>query len=200
METVELRDLLVAARVGDQNAWDTIVERFMPLVLSIARRFRLPEKDVEDVSQTVWLRLAENLNAIREPRALPGWISTTTRREALAVIKTARRSSSVDPGGSWMAALPAEPAGVDEDLLRAERRHALREGLAELKPEQRQLLLLLASDPPISYEDVSRRLGMPIGSIGPTRARYLKKLRETSAVRNFFDVRSDTNTAGGAPR
>ena len=107
METAELRDLLVAARVGDQNAWDTIVERFMPLVLSIARRFRLPEKDVEDVSQTVWLRLAENLNAIREPRALPGWISTTTRREALAVIKTARRSSSVDPGGSWMAALPA---------------------------------------------------------------------------------------------
>jgi RNA polymerase sigma factor (sigma-70 family) len=200
METVELRDLLVAARVGDQNAWDTLVERFMPLVLSIARRFRLPEKDVEDVSQTVWLRLAENLHAIREPRALPGWISTTTRHEALAVIKTARRSSSLDPGGSWMAALPTESAGVDEDLLRAERQHALREGLAELKPEQRQLLLLLASDPPISYEDASRRLGMPIGSIGPTRARYLKKLRETSAVRNFFDVRSDTNTAGGAPR
>lgn len=200
METVELRDLLVAARVGDQSAWDTLVERFMPLVVSIARRFRLPEKDVEDVSQTVWLRLAENLHAIREPRALPGWISTTTRREALAVIKTARRSSSVDPGGSWMAGLPTESAGVDEELLRAERRHALREGLAELKPEQRQLLLLLASDPPISYEDVSRRLGMPIGSIGPTRARYLKKLRETSAVRSFFDVQSDTNTAGGEPR
>ena len=72
METVELRDLLVAARVGDQHAWDTLVERFMPLVLSIARRFRLSEKDMEDVSQTVWLRLAENLNAIREPRALPG--------------------------------------------------------------------------------------------------------------------------------
>ena len=148
----------------------------------------------------VWLRLAENLNAIREPRALPGWISTTTRHEALAVIKTARRSSSVDPGGSWMSAMPTEPAEVDEDLLRAERRQALREGLAELKPEQRQLLLLLASDPPISYEDVSRRLGMPIGSIGPTRARYLKKLRETSAVRSFFDVQSDATIAVGESR
>lgn len=200
MELVDLRDLLVAARLGDQRAWDVIVQRFMPLVLSVARRFRLSEKDVEDVSQTVWLRLAENLNAIREPRALPGWISTTTRHEALNVIKTVGRSNPVDPDGSWMARMPSDSAEVDEDLLRAERQQALREGLAELNPGHRQLLLLLAAHPPIPYADVSRRLGMPIGSIGPTRARCLKKLRETSAVRTFFDVRSDAIDRGGESR
>jgi len=201
METAELPDLLAAARVGDQQAWDTLVDRFMPLVITIARRFRLPEKDVEDVSQTVWLRLAENLNAIREPRALPGWISTTTRHEALAVIKSSRRSNSVDPNTSWIADLPTMSEAVDEALLRAERQQALREGLAELKPEQRELLLLLASDPQIPYEEISRKLGIPIGSIGPNRARFLRKLRETAAVRRFLDVRSDAkNTWGGEPR
>jgi len=115
MAMVELRELLSAAGRGDQDAWDTIVERFMPLVWSITRRFNLPEKDQEDVSQTVWLRLAERIETIREPRALPGWISTTTRNEALAVLKSKRRTNSVDPYGSWMAQTPLAGDAVDDE-------------------------------------------------------------------------------------
>jgi RNA polymerase sigma factor (sigma-70 family) len=200
MAMVELRELLSAAGRGDQDAWDTIVERFMPLVWSITRRFNLPEKDQEDVSQTVWLRLAERIETIREPRALPGWISTTTRNEALAVLKSKRRTNSVDPYGSWMAQTPLAGDAVDENLLREERQQALRDGLAELEPRQREFLLLLVSDPPTPYDEIGRRLGMPTGSIGPTRARLLKKLRGTSALRTFLDVRSDEIERGGESR
>jgi len=179
-----LATLVPAAREGDQHAWNAIVDRFLPLVGAIIRRHRLSEADGDDVSQTVWLRLVEHLDALREPDALPGWIRTTTRNECLRLLAIRGRVRPVDPqdnGGLDMVA--ADVAG--EDLLAAERRQALREALAELPAGRRDLLLLLLTDPPLAYEEISGRLGIPIGSIGPTRARALEQLRRTRAVRRI---------------
>ena len=181
LEKSPVSALLAAAAAGDQASWNRLVDRFFPLVLSIVRRYRLQGADAEDVSQTVWLRLVEKLGDIREPQALAGWIATTTRHECLHVIRRRRGVSLVDPTDH---ALPDDPDGptVETRLLEAERHEALLAGLAELPDRQRSLLLLLLEDPPPSYEEVSARLGVPIGSIGPTRARALARLRDSQAL------------------
>jgi RNA polymerase sigma factor (sigma-70 family) len=181
----DLADLLRAAVEGDQSAWDALVERYLPLVYSVLRNYRLTGQDAADVSQTLWLRLVENLKTIREPRALPSWIITTTKREALRVLSTNQRALPVDPGTGF-AAIVADGPENDEALLCAERRQALRDGLANLKPEEQQLMLLLIADPPVSYAEISRRLGIPVGSIGPTRGRCLDKLRETAGLERLL--------------
>jgi RNA polymerase sigma factor (sigma-70 family) len=179
-----LATLVPAAREGDQDAWNAIVDRFLPLVEAIARQHRLSEADGDDVSQTVWLRLVEHLHQLREPNALPGWIRTTTRNECLRVLAARGRMRPVDPqeGGGLDS---VEPSVSDDQLLAAERRHLLREALAELPAARRELLLLLLADPPLGYEAISERLGIPIGSIGPTRARALEQLRRTRALRGL---------------
>lgn len=190
-------DLVEAAARGDQDGWDEIVQRYLPLVFSVTRRYRLSNKDAEDVSQTVWLRLVEHLDTIREPRALPMWIATTTRNEALRLVTAHRRTAPVDPLGPSALDGEASSAELDEELLRAERQQAMRDGLAELEPRHRELLLLLVADPPLSYEAIGARLGMPVGSIGPTRARCLARLRDTSAMQMFLASGQDTDRTGG---
>ncbi|WP_202033213.1 sigma-70 family RNA polymerase sigma factor [Nocardioides sp. WS12] len=182
--TTPLSTLVPAAREGDQNAWNAIVDRFLPLVNALVRGYRLAEADGDDVSQTVWLRLVEHLGALREPDALPGWIRTTTRNECLRLLTTRGRVRPVDPqdhGG--LDAVEDDIA--DDDLLAVERRNLLREAMAELPAARRELLLLLLADPPVGYEQISERLGIPIGSIGPTRARALEQLRRTRALRGL---------------
>lgn len=188
-----LTSVVEAARGGDAEAWNSLVERYLPLVMSVAGRYRLSPDESADVSQTLWLRLVEHLDQIREPRALPGWIVTTTRNEAFRLLKSRNRTLPVDPLGDW------EPYGEDDTeldmrLLEAERHQALREGLDELPPRQRRLLLLLLADPPLSYDDISRQLGIPKGSIGPTRARCLEQLRRTEALRPFVSMTASVAT------
>jgi RNA polymerase sigma factor (sigma-70 family) len=162
------------------------VRRYSPLVLAVARAYRLRDKDAEDINQIVWLRLIEHLGRIREPGAVPKWINTTARHEAQRVAGNLRRVVPMDPLAEPASARP-DQAEVDADLLRAEQHQALRDGLAELPGSQRQILLLLAADPPLSYRQISHRLGIPVGSIGPLRARYLQRLRVTSALHEFLD-------------
>ena len=174
--------LVSRAREGDQGAWNAIVERYLPLVCGLARRYRLSEADGDDVCQTVWLRLVEKLDDLREPAALPGWIATTTRNECLRVISGRKKMTPVDPVDSTtLAGVEDDVAG--DDLVAAEERQALRDGLAALPEDRRELLLILLTDPPVPYADISERLGIPIGSIGPTRARALEQLRNTPALR-----------------
>jgi RNA polymerase sigma factor (sigma-70 family) len=179
--------LVAAALDGDHTSWNALVGRYTPLVLSVVRRHRLQGSDAEDVVQTVWLRLVENLRGIREPAALPGWIVTTTRNECLHVIRKQRLVSPTDLGEEGWPDGSAETP-VDSDLLAAERHEALLMALAELPERQRALLLLLVEDPPVSYEEISRRLGIPVGSIGPTRARALARVRAFQAVQALLNV------------
>jgi RNA polymerase sigma factor (sigma-70 family) len=183
-------DLVRRARAGDQGAWDEIVERFAPLVWGICRRHRLSVADADDVGQSLWLGLLEHLDALRDPAALPGWIATTTRRECLKVHDDARRRRSpVDPAGADDDVLGADPTAppVDEGLLVEERRAAVRAAFAGLAPQCRRLLALLVSDPPLPYARIAEVLGVPVGGLGPTRARCLEKLRRSEALAAFLD-------------
>lgn len=190
MTQAQVADLVARAGTGDQQAWNALVDRFVPLVTSVISRFRLSHADAEDVNQTVWLRLVEHLDDLREPGALPGWLVTTTRNEALRLVRKGDRQRPIDPL-TWHDPDASAETSVDDLLLRDERHHALVDGLRELRPESRELLLLLLSDPPLSYAEIGRRLGRPVGSIGPTRARVLAELRATPALRRLLDAEPD---------
>ncbi len=182
----DLAALVEAARRGEPCAWRGLVQRFTPLVRGIACRYRLGEHDAEDVAQVIWLRLVEHLHRLREPLALPGWIATTAHHESLRLARGRARTLPVDPLDDSAQAFLGQDPDVDADLLQAEQVEAVRAGLADLPTAQRDLLLLLAADPPLSYREISARLGMPIGSIGPTRARTLARLEATPAVRRYL--------------
>ena len=174
--------LVTRARNGDRQAWDQLVDRYTPLVWSICRRHWLEAADAQDAAQTVWLTLVDHLNSLRDPAALPGWLATTTRRECGRILRAARR-----PGNAAYAlaaeTIPDEHARpAEQDLLAAERHAALREAFGQLPPRCQQLLALLTADPPVSYAEISARLGIPAGSIGPTRRRCLDKLRRHPAI------------------
>jgi RNA polymerase sigma factor (sigma-70 family) len=180
--------MLVKASIDrDEDAWDELVRRFAGLVAFVIRHYRLSTTDTQDVSQLVWLRLVEHLGQIREPSALPGWLATTTRHECERYLRVNGRSVAVDPMTMQFADRP-DGGDVDELLLAAERRQVLLNGLDELTAQHRELLLMLTADPPYSYAEISRILGIPIGSIGPTRSRVLDKLRDTRSVRAYLDA------------
>ena len=186
VETSEhtIAELVHAAVQGDKAAWDELVVRFNPLVMSVAARYRMSEQDAADVSQTLWLRLIQHLSSLREPAALPGWIVTTTRNECLRVLRIRQRTASFDPllDPPRSRGPAVEQHDIDDDLMRDERHEALLVAFAELNPRHRELLTLLLQDPPVSYADISERLGIPVGAIGPTRARALQRLRRSPAL------------------
>jgi RNA polymerase sigma factor (sigma-70 family) len=172
-----IADLLTRAAKGDKRAWDALVERFVPLIWSICRRYRLGDADAEDVSQNVWLYLAGQLDKIRDSAALPGWLATTTRRECLRVLRTARGPLAARYMLDAEVIADDRAGTAEQELLRAERHAALREAFAALPPSGQRLIALLLEDPPVPYAQISARLGIPVGSIGPTRRRCLDKLR-----------------------
>jgi RNA polymerase sigma factor (sigma-70 family) len=189
-DTLDVTPLVQAAVAGDPVAWDRLVDRYSPLVRSVIWSFRLPPKDAEDAHQMVWLALVQHLGRLREPRALPGWIVTTTRRECLSLLQSTRRSVPIDVSESHSAMWATESCPED-DYWQAERRCALWRGLAELPDRQRQLMELLLADPPLSYDEISTRLGIPRGSIGPTRARAMRRLQAT--LRAYDDTYAEAS-------
>jgi RNA polymerase sigma factor (sigma-70 family) len=204
-EAVRMRDgpsvtgLVTDAIGGDKHAWDALVERYAPLVWSICRRYRLDRADTEDVAQTVWLRLAGQLDRLRDPDALPGWLVTTTRRECVQVLDIARRAGTL---GLVLDAddIPGQQAAAEQELLAAERRAALREAFTGLPPHCQRLLAMLIQDPPVSYAEISARLGISIGSIGPIRRRCLDRLRRHPAITaliNAEQIDREDAPAGG---
>ncbi len=179
--------LVEAARSGDADAWDALVDRYLPLVTGLIARHRLKGADADDVNQSVWLRLVEHLGDLREPEALPGWLATTTRNECLRVLRGGRRSTPVDPQGATVLDVAVVESSWEEDLVRDQRHQALLEALRQLPEARRELLMLLLTDPPIPYTEISDRLGIPVGSIGPTRARALAQLRRSPALAALAD-------------
>jgi RNA polymerase sigma factor (sigma-70 family) len=172
--------LVARARGGDRQAWDALVERYAPLIWSICRKYRLGRADADDVGQNVWVRLVDQLSKLRDPAALPGWLATTTHRECWRVSRACYGSVAFELDTENIPDEQAEAA--DHELLAAERQAALREAFTDLPPAGQQLMALLIADPPLPYAEVSARLGIPVGSIGPTRSRYLDRMRRYPAI------------------
>jgi RNA polymerase sigma factor (sigma-70 family) len=183
-------DLVAGARDGDVQAWDLLVERYAPLIWSICRKYRLGRADADDVGQNVWLHLVDHLGKIREPAALAGWLATTTRRECGRLVRAAHGPHAV------VHALDAENMAderadaAEQEVLAAERHAALREAFTHLPPECQRLVAMLTADPPLPYAEISARLDMPVGSIGPTRSRCLDRMRRYPALAALIDTTS----------
>ena len=188
-----LTDLVTRAAQGEKPAWDALVERFSPLIWSICRKHRLSDADAEDVGQNVWLQLMGQLGKIRDPAALPGWLVTVTRRECLRVMGAKQRPPMAGHVIDAEIIADGQSEAAEQKLLATERHDALREAFAALPPSGRQLIALLLEDPPVSYAEISARLSIPVGSIGPTRRRCVNKLRRYPAVAAL--INTDTNLA-----
>ena len=184
--------LVGRARTGDKQAWDALVERYAPLIWSICRRYRLDGADAADVSQTVWLHLMVHLGNLRDPAALPGWLATTTRRECGRAVRAARGPLAAGSGLDAESLPDEQAATAEQELLAAERHAALREAFGDLPADWQRLIALLAADPPLPYAEISARLGIPIGSIGPTRRRCLHKLRRHPAIAALISAETET--------
>jgi len=179
--------LVTRAQNGDQQAWDALIERYAPLVWSICHRYQLGDADAQDVSQNVWMRLVNHLGSLRDPAAIPGWLATTTQRECSRAARAAC-SPRVVALAPEIENIPEAEAGMaEQELLIAERHAALREALSDLPPCCQQLIALLTQDPPASYAQISAKLGIPVGSIGPSRRRCLDKLRRHPAIAALTD-------------
>jgi RNA polymerase sigma factor (sigma-70 family) len=166
------------AAAGDGEAWNALVRRFGGLVWAVCRAHRLDRATAEDVAQVVWIRLVEQVGSIREPERVGSWLATTTRRECLRVMK---RSSRETPSpDSFFERSSGEVFGAaDLEVQASERDRRLWQALGRLSPARQRLMRLLMADPRPGYDEVAAALGIPIGSIGPTRQRCLERLRRT---------------------
>ena len=166
--------LVARSASGDASAWDELVDRFAPLVWGIARAHRLSDSDAEDAFQATWLLLLEHIDRLTHPERLAGWLTTVARREALRIAQRSVRTLPVDEEH------PALATEGDESLagiLSVERDAVVRRALATLPERDQALLTLLVAEPRRSYAQIAQALDIPIGSIGPTRARSLERLR-----------------------
>jgi RNA polymerase sigma factor (sigma-70 family) len=176
-ETSDIAQLVRNAAKGDRRAWERLVSQYSRLLWAMTRDFRLAESDAADVVQATWLRLLEHIDRIEYPERIGSWLATTARHECLRHLAAHMRVIPVeDDDVAFSAALAHQPE-VDERLLADERARAVREALSTLPTRSQRLLELLMADPPVSYTEISNELGLPIGSIGPTRGRCLDRLR-----------------------
>lgn len=175
----EADEVMARVRKGDASAWSALTGQYTSLLWSIARGLRLSEADAADAVQTTWLRLVEHLDSLRDPDRVGSWLATSMRRECYDVLRRGARVQVGSPVGAGEWAGVADPADpLDVALLRDERDAELWRAVGRLKPPCRRLLRVLAADPPPSYAEAAAALQMPVGSVGPTRQRCLRCLRE----------------------
>jgi RNA polymerase sigma factor (sigma-70 family) len=173
-DDAELVELVRSASAGSEPAWEELIGEFGGLVWAVTRSHRLRDADAADVAGATWARLVENLSRLNEPARVGAWLATTARRECLRVLRAGSREvlfCDDTPEQGSTAELP------EAELLCAERDEALWRGFSRLPARDQSLLRLLIADPLPAYEDIAAALDMPIGSIGPTRARALARLR-----------------------
>ena len=175
-----IADLVNAAREGDDDALGRIVTELSPLLWHVARAAGLSSGDAEDVLQTVWVRLLSHLDGIRTSAALTSWLVVTTRREAWRVRAEGRRQLPIDE--EWLGTLPDPGPGSEEQVITDDQRRALWVTIGQLSRRCQELLRIIAFVPRPDYRAVAAELGMPVGSVGPTRGRCLAKLRALLAT------------------
>jgi RNA polymerase sigma factor (sigma-70 family) len=175
----ELAAIVSAAAAGDAAALRSLVDRFDRALRSVTRFYRLSQWDADDIIQTTWLAFLEHGRTLREPAAVSGWLMTTARRQSLRLLQRRMREQPTDDP-TLGDNLDGDP---HDELLAAEQRAALLGALEELPLRKRRLMTLLVAKPDMSYEEVGQTLGMPIGSIGPTRLRSISHLRDSTKLK-----------------
>jgi RNA polymerase sigma factor (sigma-70 family) len=178
----ELASLVSAARSGDSLAWARLVGRFDGMLRSVARSYRLSPQDVDDAVQATWVQLYEHVDSVRDTSAVAAWLATTVRRQSLHILQRRVREHLTDEP-ELLATAHSEAA--DETLLDGERRVVLSRALSTLPERQRKLMTLIASDTKPDYKQIGATLGIPVGSIGPTRARCMARLQLHSELREY---------------
>jgi RNA polymerase sigma factor (sigma-70 family) len=171
----EVSEQVRRAASGDQEAWSGLVDRFADMIWAVARSVGLNASDAADVSQTTWLRFCKHLGNLDDPSRAGAWLATTARREAIRVSRLGARQPVVDPW-QWLGRAEAGSDEVDHQLLARERDLMVQYALALLPGRCRALLLAAVEDPPVPYQELAQRLGLAVGSIGPTRGRCLEQL------------------------
>jgi RNA polymerase sigma factor (sigma-70 family) len=169
-----------AARTGDAHAWTRLVEQFDGTLRHIARSYRLSPSDIDDVVQATWLEALMSIGRIREPAAIAGWLATVTRRNALRSRQLHVREQPTDDPRLGDG---RDLDGPEERVLAAERASALAGAIAALPEHHRRLVTTFLSEPPLDYRQVGAELSMPVGSIGPSRARALAQLARHAPLR-----------------
>ncbi len=173
--------LVHAARRGNPAAWTALVERFDPALRKTARGYRLSTHDVEDVVQETWALLYAHIGRLREPAAVAGWLATTVRRQALRLLQAQTRERLTDDPD-----LGESPELTPEAVVLADERHAVFMRAVRTLPErQRRVVTLLMAQPNLDYQQLGDLLEMPVGSIGPTRARGLARLERDTELRHL---------------
>ena len=172
------KELLIACRQGNESSWATLVDRYQRLVYAVPRRAGLNEDQASEVFQEVFVTLFEKMNEINEPDRLHAWLVTTARRKTWRLLSKERnlRSKQTNDDDEALVVVDDSPL-PDETLVRLEEQHRIRTALAGLDTRCQKLLTMLYFETePLPYSEIAAILGTPEGSIGPTRARCLKKL------------------------
>jgi RNA polymerase sigma factor (sigma-70 family) len=177
--SLEIAELVRSAQRGDQHAWKLLVIEFTPALRRVIRRCGLHEHDVDDVMQVTWIHACTGLRHVREPAAIAGWLGTTARCNAL---RLRRRTLRGLPADTWLADEPQAGPSVEDEVIDAERAAALRSAVGRLPSHQRAVVEALLDERAGGYRAISAEVGIPIGSIGPTRARALVRLFHDGAL------------------
>lgn len=173
-------ELVEACRRGDESAWETIVYKYQNLLFSIPRRAGLGQDLASDVLQEVFTTLFEKLHTIEKPQFLRAWLVTTTQHKTIHLIQreTRGKPKSIDDDESEIAfEIPDSKILPDENLIQLEREAHIEEALGKIDERCRRLLTMLyLEQEKTPYAEIAERVNIPLGSIGPTRARCLQKL------------------------
>lgn len=175
-QDLDVARLVRCAAEGDRRAWERLVDQYARLIWSITWDFKLTESDAADVAQTTWLRLLEHIDRIDHPDRVGSWLAATARNECLRSLAARKKVVLGNDDANLDSAIAHEPE-IDARLLADERARVLRDAVTHLPRRWQRLVELLIADPPASYAEISDQLGLPVGSIGPTRKRCLARLR-----------------------
>ena len=183
----DLDRLLERCKRSDGEAWSSLVERFKGLVYSVPKRMGLNDDDAADVFQHTFQALYSNLDRIDNPQYLPRWLAVTASRES---IRLRRIQARVPVGGDAMdleQVLADDERSAEETSIASTQAEEVRKALGRMAERCRTLLTLLFLEEENSYQAISEQVGIPVGAIGPTRARCLAKLREMLGGEGFFE-------------
>ena len=180
-------ELVGRIRAGDRTAWRELVDQYEPLLRRLARQYRLSGQDTDDAIQLTWLRCLEHIDQITHADRLRGWLATVCRRESMRLATKRRREIAL--GEQTVTRLVDE--GQEEldpvaEMVRRDEHDRLSRAITALPERQRLVLVELLKEENRSYHDLSQRLGLPVGSIGPTRQRAIARLRQDPRLAELY--------------